>query len=1337
MGKKDKKPKEKKLSKKEQQAAEAAAKKAAAAEKQKQAAEEAAKKAAAAEKQKQAADAEKAAAAVVTAEAEKQKSPAEPEPHPEEPVPDHSAEPAPAPAPAPEPEREPEHTGAGTVRLRVRGWTKAAAAASLKSLQQDRVQLRLEGLGEYTLETYDVIAEHAAAPAAGASGAGLTRAELEGKRKFELRNICKSRGLDPALWDGSKEQLIERLLSCTSSSTAQPESAPRGAVSQSGADGGDPADARKPSTSSATGGGETNGFVLSDRIAAAWAAFADYPVESLVRPSGSAHGGRQAGAASTVFEAWSQLQALSVEAEAKDVLGAAVDAKDSGGARAVRGVQTYHRLRKLVMQGQAAGASTTTRSVFESLDAQLRAHIGAGPGSNLGQHGIVVVGAGPAGLRVAIELALVGAQVAVVEQSFDCGCACRPERMVLWSTTARDLEELGAAGLGWTLPSLAAAFGTKSKQANSMAGSTGRSTSKAVGGTMAAGALQLLYLKVALMLGVEVGFGVRYVGCRHRGHPLSSGPAPWQLQLKEVLVSEPSTKNSVRDYRGTALRSAATELLNAWGTRQSEISQQRPPVFALLGACGPQIVDDAAATIVAAAVYGVNGAAAGQGKLLRSDYGASGIVGWSAWERPLLSFPNLQVPAEGGAGQGKTRWLFDLRESSEGLGGALQLQPHMLSTLDLAWDFEGDTQAVRGETMLSEHDGTPKRLLYDPELREHAMATCGLELEAVGYHSTDSGDSTKSDTGVAGVGKTTTVHSWTASVRIASLVQAGVLAPLALDPLEILSARLQATEPELYALILCCRGWEVQSDNGKVSGERAVRRMSCWREPERVIQLLFRTANAVLIADTTRGSSNALVENMLSNLGHPDFKKAAMRLGPAPVAGGYYPRLSKAARDLLADWAAAHSGELQQAWPRLPAVDSFDSSSSQPPTAATPVTAACTAICVAMPSADGTTSCVMPYAVDITRLEHAARTISGCWEGYEWFKDDACAHFVLPTDNAADSGGTSGTVSVGCTVEVGAAAQPNIRFGSGCPVRLGGGSDGFCASRACCVAIEAGAPLLVGLVGDALFHNEWVSGYGVNRALLSALDTAWLVRSAAALGPSVLGRDGVATAKVLNEREKLYHLSKRAMPPPTGPSKPGAVLLGVREGWSIGGEPMRRYTTEALARALPHDGDFGAHGSYLTSVYEHKPQEVCWPDNAPAGTVVWPLTPDRWEPLEATATGRLVLPVGGVRNEEGQTPKPASDSAATAGGRESMSGLQQYQRPRGQATVSGEDLLPMHFRMALETNAIGARKHAKPAKRQQFEESVIADLAQLLGVAEKRLQISIVHSDDDDDVPLE
>ena len=162
------------------------------------------------------------------------------------------------------------------------------------------------------------------------------------------------------------------------------------------------------------------------------------------------------------------------------------------------------------------------------------------------------------------------------------------------------------------------------------------------------------------------------------------------------------------------------------------------------------------------------------------------------------------------------------------------------------------------------------------------MTTCGLELEAVGYHRSDSGGDCKSNGDVAegGAGATRATHSWTASIRIGSLVKAGVLAPLALDPLEILSARLHAAEPELYKLILCCRGWELHREEKTESGQPVARRMSCWREPEGVVQNLFRTANAVLIADTTRSSSNAIVENMLSNLGHPDIKKAATRLGP-------------------------------------------------------------------------------------------------------------------------------------------------------------------------------------------------------------------------------------------------------------------------------------------------------------------------------------------------------------------------------------------------------------------------------------------------------------------------
>ena len=181
---------------------------------------------------------------------------------------------------------------------------------------------------------------------------------------------------------------------------------------------------------------------------------------------------------------------------------------------------------------------------------------------------------------------------------------------------------------------------------------------------------------------------------------------------------------------------------------------------------------------------------------------------------------------------------------------------------------------------------------------------------------------------------------------------------------------------------------------------------------------------------------------------------------------------------------------------------------------------------------------------------------------------------------------------------------------------------------------------------------------------------------------------------------------------------------------------MRRYTTEALARPLPYDGDTAdqsGHGSHLSSVYEHKPQEVCWPDNAPAGTIVFPLTPDRWEPLNATATGRVVLPLSAACSE-GQTPRRVTGSidGATDGDSDStgMSALQPHQDQRfGDA--------PMHFRMALKTNAIGARKNAKLAKRQQFENSVLTDLAQLLGVAQRRLQITIEHSDDDDDIPLE
>ena len=120
------------------------------------------------------------------------------------------------------------------------------------------------------------------------------------------------------------------------------------------------------------------------------------------------------------------------------------------------------------------------------------------------------------------------------------------------------------------------------------------------------------------------------------------------------------------------------------------------------------------------------------------------------------------------------------------------------------------------------------------------------------------------------------------------------------------------------------------------------------------------------------------------------------------------------------------------------------------------------------------------------------------------------------------------------------------------------------------------------------------------------------------------------------------------------------------------------------------------------------------------------LTPDRWIPLEPRAAGRVVLP-GKGSTRVGTVSRSDDYGAEDAG---SMSA--------GSTIGRGDDSVPMNFRLSLQTNAVGARKNANPRKREQFEDSVVHDLAQLLGVGEERLVITIDHSDDgDDDVAME
>ncbi|XP_062397053.1 F-actin-monooxygenase mical1 isoform X2 [Sardina pilchardus] len=110
----------------------------------------------------------------------------------------------------------------------------------------------------------------------------------------------------------------------------------------------------------------------------------------------------------------------------------------------------------------------------------------------------LVLGAGPCGLRTAVELALLGAQVVVLEkrESF-----ARNNVLHLWPFTIVDLRELAA---------------------------------KKFYGKFATGALdhisirqlQLILLKVALLLGVEVHTGVEFRGLKE-----PSGSSGWRAQL--------------------------------------------------------------------------------------------------------------------------------------------------------------------------------------------------------------------------------------------------------------------------------------------------------------------------------------------------------------------------------------------------------------------------------------------------------------------------------------------------------------------------------------------------------------------------------------------------------------------------------------------------------------------------------------------------------------------------------------------------------------------------------------------------------------------------------------
>lgn len=129
-----------------------------------------------------------------------------------------------------------------------------------------------------------------------------------------------------------------------------------------------------------------------------------------------------------------------------------------------------------------------------------------------GRH-CVVVGAGPVGLRCALELRLLGAEVVVLERhtEFD-----RLNRVLLWGWCGEDLKSWGAKVL--EPPELS--FGADADFLH-----------------IGIAELQMLLLKPCLLLGVQVFFGTEYVGSMPEAcGPHSAKPA-WAVQVQHAKTN--------------------------------------------------------------------------------------------------------------------------------------------------------------------------------------------------------------------------------------------------------------------------------------------------------------------------------------------------------------------------------------------------------------------------------------------------------------------------------------------------------------------------------------------------------------------------------------------------------------------------------------------------------------------------------------------------------------------------------------------------------------------------------------------------------------------------------
>ncbi|XP_074166227.1 F-actin-monooxygenase MICAL1 isoform X1 [Sminthopsis crassicaudata] len=170
----------------------------------------------------------------------------------------------------------------------------------------------------------------------------------------------------------------------------------------------------------------------------------------------------------------------------------------------------------------------------------------------------LVVGAGPCGLRTAVELALLGARVVLVEKRTKFS---RHNVLHLWPFTIHDLRGLGA----------------KKFYGRFCTGTLDHISIRQ---------LQLLLLKVALLLGVEIHWGVTFTGLL----PPSQKGIGWRAQLQpnpsdqlaqyefDVLISAAGSKFipegfSVRELRGKLAIGITANFVNGRTVAETQVPE--------------------------------------------------------------------------------------------------------------------------------------------------------------------------------------------------------------------------------------------------------------------------------------------------------------------------------------------------------------------------------------------------------------------------------------------------------------------------------------------------------------------------------------------------------------------------------------------------------------------------------------------------------------------------------------------------------------------------------------------------------------------------------------------